>query len=99
MTSNALANFALETGAETLPPIRNASAVARFTGALDHTMGELADALRESRRARLDDTLSAALARLATELDPEQVQSRFVLDHLRGYVEAAARLSHLVGTT
>jgi uncharacterized membrane protein YccC len=93
----ALANVALETGLETLPPIPNESAFAAFADALDATMRELADALRNSRRPRLDDALSGALMRLETELDATpEMERRFIIDQARGYLEAAARLARLV---
>jgi hypothetical protein len=62
-------------------------------------MTELSQALRESRRARSDETLSAATAALDVELgDAADTQKRFVIARLRSYAEACVRIARLIGT-
>jgi uncharacterized membrane protein YccC len=93
----ALANLALETGLDTLDSIPNAGALLPFADALNARMEALAAALRESRRVGSDDSLAGAFAHLQSALDPSNPESRFVLDHARGYLEATTRLARLVG--
>jgi uncharacterized membrane protein YccC len=93
----ALANLALETGLDTLPSIANAGALLPFADALNARMEMLATALRESQRLGSDDSLDDAFARLESALDRSNLESRFVLDHARGYLEATTRLARLVG--
>jgi uncharacterized membrane protein YccC len=92
----ALASLALETAMETqrMPPL---AVLAPFADALDAEMAALASALRDSRRARRNDRLSAALQRLETEFVDDGWARRFVLERLRTYVEATARIARLVG--
>jgi uncharacterized membrane protein YccC len=92
-----LANLALETALET----RRRATLPNptpFAQALDAEMAELAQALRESRRAHLDGRLEAAVTRLEAQAgatDDEEV--RFVIARLHAYVEAATRIARLVG--
>lgn len=93
-----LANLALESAIETQPSSAPPNALEAFADALDGRMDELAGALRESRRVRCDDRLSAALTRLEAEIDTERYpEYRFVLDRARVHVEAANRLERLIG--
>jgi hypothetical protein len=72
--------------------------LARFADALDERMAELAVALRGSRRATPDDRLAAALSQTETELtDQRCANAQFIVDRLRTYVDAAARVARLVG--
>lgn len=69
-----------------------------FAAALDAAMAEFSNALRESRRVRSDDGLTAMTARLQRDLaqtrDPAQ---RLILERLIAYGEAAAHIARLVG--
>jgi uncharacterized membrane protein YccC len=94
----ALANLALESALGTPLPPACAGALARFADALDERMAELAVALRGSRRATPDDRLAAALSQTETELtDQRCANAQFIVDRLRTYVDAAARVARLVG--
>jgi uncharacterized membrane protein YccC len=94
----ALASLALETALEAQRPAL-AIRLDAFAEALHAEMAEMARALRESRRIRGGDRLPAALARLNAELNMEQnSENRFILERLRGYVEATLRLRRLLGT-
>jgi uncharacterized membrane protein YccC len=96
----ALASLALETALETPMPPECASALAGFADALPDRMAELASALRESRRARLDDRLPAALSAVETALAAAKCsEAPFVIEPLHAYVGAAARIARLVGRT
>ncbi len=93
----ALANLALETALETQPSTIAGGPFGTFAEALNERMGELAEALRESRRVRSDDNLRAALARLESELDPASPQYHFLVDRSYAYVDAIERLARLIG--
>jgi uncharacterized membrane protein YccC len=94
----ALANLALESALGTPLSPACAGALARFADALDERMAELAVALRGSRRATPDDRLAAALSQTETELtDQRCANAQFIVDRLRTYVDAAARVARLVG--
>ncbi|MGB8909907.1 MAG: FUSC family protein [Candidatus Cybelea sp.] len=94
----ALASFALETALETEGSVHIAG-LGRFNAALVAEMTELSQALRDSRRARPDETLSAATTALETELgDAADAQKRFVVARLRSYAEACVRIARLIGT-
>jgi hypothetical protein len=80
---------------ETRP--RVGAALKPFEAALGATMAELADAVRDARRARLDDGVATASSRLESELDASEPAQRFILESVRAYVEASARLARLVG--
>jgi len=82
-----LANLALETALDGETPVRDAAALAPFTSALDDQLTELADALRESRRARVDPRLTPSLASL----------DGFMLDRAAAYAEAVTRIARLIG--
>jgi uncharacterized membrane protein YccC len=93
----ALANLALETALETQSSVTPAG-LQGLLAALDAEMTELAQALRGSRRARIDESLSDAMT--ALEREPDTVadpKERFIVEQLRGYVDAAARLAKLIG--
>jgi uncharacterized membrane protein YccC len=93
----ALANLALETALETQSSVTPAG-LERLLAALDAEMTELAQALRGSRRARIDESLSDAMAALESEPGTaEDPKEQFIVERLRGYVEAAARLAKLIG--
>lgn len=79
----ALASLALESTLETQRSDGVDGEVAAFTDALDGEMSELAQALRESRRARRDDRFAALSQRLESEL--------------RAYADATTRVARLVG--
>jgi uncharacterized membrane protein YccC len=94
----ALANLALESalGAPLEPAC--AQALARFADALDERVAELAAALRASRRATPGDHLAAALSQAERELTSQNcANARFIVERLRTYVDAAARVARLVG--
>jgi uncharacterized membrane protein YccC len=94
----ALASFALETARETVGSV-DVAGLGRFNDALDAKMMELSQALRESRRARSDETLSAATSALEAELgETADAKKRFVVARLRSYAEALARIARLIGT-
>lgn len=96
----AQANLALETPLEALESTTPWPQLAAFTQGLDTMMGELADALRTSRRTRAGNALASEMARLDGQLDAATpYELRFIVEHLRGYVEATTRLSRLIGTT
>jgi uncharacterized membrane protein YccC len=81
-----LANLGLETALEAQAPVGDASALQPFTAALNDQMSELAQALRESRRARVDPRLASNL----TLLDG------FLLDRAGEYAGATARVARLI---
>jgi uncharacterized membrane protein YccC len=93
----ALANLAFESALDSSQAAGLSERLTVFADALDATMAELAQALRESRRARLDEYLCQALAKieaaLATENDPER---RFIFERLRAYGEATTRIARFV---
>jgi uncharacterized membrane protein YccC len=92
-----LANLALETALETQSHVQLAGLPA-LAEALDAEMAELAAALRESRRARDDGRLRAALNRLETEAGAKpEPETRLILGRLRDYYEATSRIAHLAG--
>jgi uncharacterized membrane protein YccC len=91
-----LASLALETALETRRPIP-AEGLDRFAGALDAEMAELAQALRESRRAHRDVCAGASATELPTELAPRDRERDFLRERLRAYAEATARIARLVG--
>ncbi|MFY9665494.1 MAG: FUSC family protein [Candidatus Cybelea sp.] len=94
----ALASFALETALETEGSV-DVTGLGRFNAALDAAMTELSQALRASRRARSDETLTAASAALEAELgETADAKKRFVVARLRSYAEACARIARLIGT-
>lgn len=94
----ALANLALEGALGPPLPPACAEALVHFAGALDDRMAELAAALRASRRAAPGDRLATALSQAETELTSQScANARFVVERLRTYVDAAARVARLVG--
>jgi uncharacterized membrane protein YccC len=82
-----LANLAMETAIEGETPMGDGSALAPFAKALDDQLVELAHALRESRRARVDPRLAPALTPL----------HGFMLDRATAYAEAVTRIGRLIG--
>jgi len=92
----ALASLALETGLDTLSSPRGAEALRDFATALGARAKELAQALRESRRAGRADTLAAALSAMEAQTPDDDAERRFVLERLRAYREAVARLARLM---
>jgi uncharacterized membrane protein YccC len=82
-----LANLAMETAIEGETPMGDGSALAPFAQALDDQLVELAHALRESRRARVDPRLAPALTPL----------HGFMLDRATAYAEAVTRIGRLIG--
>jgi uncharacterized membrane protein YccC len=82
-----LANLALETALDGETPARDGSALAPFAQALDDQLTELAHALRESRRARVDPRLAPSLAPL----------DGFMLERAAAYAEAVTRIARLIG--
>jgi hypothetical protein len=82
-----LANLALETALDGETPARDGSALAPFAQALDDQLIELAHALRESRRARVDPRLAPSLAPL----------DGYMLDRAAAYAEAVTRIARLIG--
>ena len=92
----ALASLALETGLDTLSSPHGAPALREFADALQARTNELTQALRESRRAGRADRLAAAFSRLEAEMPKDDAERRFVLERLRGYREAVARLARLM---
>ena len=93
----ALANLALESELDAPPAHLSAAALTEFADALGKRMSELAQALRDSRRVKPNDRLSTGLTRLETELAGDDSKSRFILDRLRAYADATARMARLVG--
>jgi uncharacterized membrane protein YccC len=94
----ALANLALETALDGMASPLSAAVLSEFADALREQMTELAQALRDSHRSKPDERLSSGLARLEAELhDPDDSQGRFILDRLRAYGDAVARLARLIG--
>lgn len=93
-----LVSMALESGLETMPIASPMPALATLRDALDRSMREIADALRDDRPARLDGWLEAADARLTGEPgEAEQPAFRLVTYYASGYlqsVEKLARLTH-----
>ncbi|HVR48028.1 MAG TPA: FUSC family protein [Candidatus Binatia bacterium] len=82
-----LANLALEAGLDDRTIAIDAKALRAFAGALDERMAELAQALREPRRARPDRRLEATLARLDGPLR----------DRAAAYADAVRRMTRLIG--
>ena len=94
----ALASLALETALETKRPERGIAPLSDFARILDTRMAELADAIRNSRRVTRDGRLRAALERLESQLEtPDSLDSRFILERARAYVDAVARIVRLTG--
>jgi uncharacterized membrane protein YccC len=94
----ALANLALESVPGPPLPPACAAALAHFADALGDRMAELASSLRASRRATPGDGLSAALYEAETQLTGQKcANARFIVERLRTYVDAAARVARLVG--
>ncbi|HET6276761.1 MAG TPA: FUSC family protein [Candidatus Cybelea sp.] len=93
-----LACLALETVLETQHPIPPAG-LRGFAAALDSEMAELSQALRESRRARHDDGVSAAASQIQTHLAATDREHDFITGLLRDFVEATGRIARLVGVT
>jgi uncharacterized membrane protein YccC len=94
----ALANLALESALGTPLEPACAQALGRFADALDERVAELAAALRASRRATPGDRLAAALSQAERELTSQKcANARFIVERLRTYVDAAARVARLVG--
>jgi uncharacterized membrane protein YccC len=91
----ALASLALETALEARP--RVGGALRPFASALSATMAELANAVRDARPAHLDDGLTTASSRLESELDASEPEQRFILESVRAYAQATARLARLIG--
>lgn len=93
-----LANLALESALEAPMPAECAEALTRFAGALNDRVAELATALRESRRAAPDRRLAPALLQAEAELAVGRCpNAQFVVERLRAYAGAAARMARLVG--
>jgi uncharacterized membrane protein YccC len=82
-----LANLALEAGLDEPSRTTDPEALRAFAGALDDRTAELAQALREGRRARPDPRLEAALALLAGPLR----------DRAAAYADAVRRMARLIG--
>jgi len=94
-----LASLALETALETMPRV-TLDGLSEFTEALDRTMAELAEDLRRKKRANPDPRVQAALARLETETAGDAGGSRrFLIERLRDYAHAEARIARLVGVS
>lgn len=69
-----------------------------FAAALDAALTEYSSALRESRRARSDDRLSAITARFEREIaQTRNPARRLILERLIAYGEAATHIARLVG--
>lgn len=83
----ALANLALEAGLASLDLATNAAALRAFAEALDVRMAEIAQALRESRRAPADSEIAASLARLHGPLR----------ERADAYLDAVRRMARLIG--
>lgn len=92
----ALASLALETALETQPASTDAS-LHSFAELLSGRMSELADALRDGRRALLDRRLEDELANLDARCDRNDERRRFIVERLRAYADAAARLARSIG--
>ncbi len=94
----ALANLALESALGTPLPPACADALARFADALDDRIAALAAALRGSHRATPGNALAAALAQAESDLTGQQcTDAPFIVERLRTYVDAVARVARLVG--
>ena len=91
-----LATLALE-GLEAPLPHARARALTGFAEALDRRMAQLATALRGSRRVPNDTHLSAALGELENAFCLSDDAQRFILERLRAYADATARLARLIG--
>lgn len=93
----ALANLALEAAIETQRDAKIPE-LPQFAAALDAELAELAAALRESRRAHIDDRLAVMMAQFQQELaqthDPAR---RFRLERMIAYGDAAAHIARFVG--
>jgi uncharacterized membrane protein YccC len=91
----ALATFALESALETTPPAPDC--LASLADALDADMGELAAALRESRRAeigRVSDAIDELSRQSAGTSNP---RLHAALQQMRAYGDAVSRLARLLG--
>lgn len=94
--SFALVSMALESGLETMPPAPPLAALAPLRDALDLTMREIADALREERRAKVDDSLATAYDRLSNaSTGQDRPAYKFVLYYASGYVQSVTTLAEL----
>jgi hypothetical protein len=72
--------------------------LARFADALDDRIAALAVALRGSQRATPGNALAAALAQAESDLTGQQcADAPFIVERLRTYVDAVARVARLVG--
>jgi uncharacterized membrane protein YccC len=88
-----LSSMALESGLETMPPPPPLPELEPFRAALDRTMHELAEALREDRPPVVDDTLPKLYLELSHAADAEHPTSRFVLEYAAGYVQSIEALA------
>jgi uncharacterized membrane protein YccC len=98
--SFALSSMALEAGLETMPPAPPFPQLEPFRAELDRTMREIASALRENRPAAPGGGLQTSYAALAgASANAAQATYRFVGEYAGGYVQAAATLARLAGTS
>ena len=95
--SFALVNMALESGLETMPPAPPLPGLLPIRDALDRAMREIAEALREMRRADIDNSLADAYDRLSPGTEVSHPTHLFVIHYAGGYVQSVKTLAALTG--
>jgi uncharacterized membrane protein YccC len=92
----ALASLALE-GALAAQPGNGYAWLLPLAEAVDADMAELVAALRESRRAACPGRLATAIGQVQTNLGGTlDARQQFILDRVRAYAEAIARITRLI---
>jgi len=93
--SFALVSMALESGIETLPRAAPLVGLLPLRDALDRAMREIAAALRENRRAAIDDSLADAYDRVRQGAGGDDPAHRLVVHYAAGYVHSVKTLAGL----